>query len=98
MPEPTQPNPLFRVVGTEPETPQPTPQEHAVATKMLVMALAALGQRFIVALASMFTLLTIGSCFFLWMMIPDPNNKQLIALGMYALLVLAINVIVRRLR
>ena len=98
MAETNQPKPLFTVVGQEPDTPQHTPQEHAVATKMLIMALTALGQRFVVALASMFTLLTIGSAFFLWMMIPDPNNKQLIALGMYALLVLSINVIVRRLK
>lgn len=98
MPETNQPSPLFTVVGQEHEAPPQKSKEQIVAEKMLLMALSALSQRFVVALASTFTLLTIGSAFFLWTMIPDPNNKQLVALGMYAVLVLAINVIVRRLK
>ena len=96
--EQTQPKPLFTVVSQEPDIPPPTQQEQAVATKMIYMALAALGQRFVVALASLFTIATVGSAFVLWLLTPDPNTKQLISLGIYALLVLAINVIVRRIK
>ncbi len=92
MAETNQPSPLFRVVGQEPDTTQ-TPQEHVVATRMLIMALTALGQRFVVALHGMFTLLTVISCFVLWLIIPDPNNKQLISMGMYAAFVLFINLL-----
>ena len=98
MPEP-QNNPLFRVVSAEPEAPPaPSQQEQAVATKMIYMALAALGQRFVVALASCFTALTVAAAFTLWLLIPDPNTKQLISMGMFAFFVLAINIIVRRVK
>lgn len=93
MAETNQPKPLFTVVGQEPDTPQQTPQEHAVATKMLIMALTALGQRFVIALHGMFMLLTVASCFILWLMIPDPNTKQLISMGMFAAFVLFINLL-----
>jgi hypothetical protein len=38
----------------------------------------------------------VATAFWLWSAIPDPNDKQLIGLSIYALMVLAINVIVRR--
>lgn len=92
----TQPSPLFKVVSEEPEAPAPTQQQQAVATKMIYMALAALGQRFVVAIASLFTLLTVSSAFVLWILTPDPNTKQLIGMGMYAFFILCVNTIVRR--
>lgn len=98
MPEP-QNNPLFRVVSAEPEAPPaPTQQEQAVATKMIYMALAALGQRFVVAVAAMFTMLTVASAFVLWLLTPDPNTKQLIGMGMYCLFLLSVNFMVIRSR
>lgn len=75
---------------------QKTPVLNGVAIQMMTMALGALSQRAVIALAACFTLLTVGSAFWLWMSIPDPNTNQIISLSIYAVLVLAINVIVRR--
>jgi len=86
-----------------PPPPQPTPQPQPpksrlepVAIQMMQMALAALGQRAMVALASLFTLLTVGSTFVLWYLTPEPTDRQIVSLTIYALFVVAINIIVRR--
>lgn len=86
--------PQFEVVTDE--APETRPAESGAATDLLVLALTALSKRFVVALASLFTLLTVASAFWLWHSVPDPTATQLVGLGMYGLLVLAINVIVRR--
>ena len=65
-------------------------------TAMFMMALGALSKRALVALASMFTLITVGSCFWLYMSRNMLDPQELILCGMYALFVLAANVIVRR--
>jgi hypothetical protein len=83
----------------EEEQAPPPPQaraDHAAATKVLLLAIAALSKRMVVAIADLFTLLTVGSVFWLFTSIPDPNTKQLIQLGGYCLFALAINWIVRR--
>lgn len=67
-----------------------------VSIEMMSMALGALGQRALVALAACFTLLTVGSAFWLWLSIPDPNPHQLVSLSIYAAFVLAANWLVRR--
>lgn len=97
---------LFNVLGTEddetvPRVPQPKPpareptqQEHAAAIAMIRIALSALWQRFIVALAELFTIASVGSAFVLWLLIPDPNTKQLVALGMYGAFVAIMNLLV----
>jgi hypothetical protein len=54
------------------------------------------GQRALVALAACFTLLTVGSAFWLWYLTPEPTDRQIVSLTIYACFVLAINVIVRR--
>lgn len=87
-------NPGFEVVGGT-ETEQPAP-DNGAAVRMLTLALAALSQRALVAIADLFTLLTVGSAFWLWSSIPAPNDRQIIALSIYALFVLAANWIVRR--
>ena len=66
------------------------------ATGMLVLALKALSQRAVAAIADLFMLLTIGSAFWLWKSIPQPDTFQLVALGMYGIFVLVANWIVRR--
>lgn len=58
---------------------------------MLHIALTALSQRFVSALASMFTLLTVGSAFYLWLMTPDPTHTQIVSLSIYAGFVILIN-------
>jgi len=77
--------------------PQPkAPVLNRVAIEMMNMALMALGQRALVALAACFTLITVGSVFVLWYLTPAPTDRQIISLTIYAAFVLAINVIVRR--
>lgn len=81
------------------DTPEPTtteaPQEDR-GFSVLMLALKALSQRTLVALASLFTLITVGSAFWLFMVTPEPTTFQLIKLGMYGMFVLAANFIVRR--
>jgi hypothetical protein len=102
-------NPGFEVVGgteTDPPSPdgfgatRPAPQTPPVATPaqivMLQLAFKALSQRALVAAMDLFTLITVALGFYLWTVIPDPNDKQIISLSIYALFTLAANWIVRR--
>ena len=96
-------SPKFELVADDPvEAPRPAPPPpkapalNRVAIEMMQMALMALGQRALVALAACFTLLTVGSAFWLWFLTPEPTDRQIVSLTIYALFVLAINVIVRR--
>ncbi len=87
-------NPGFEVVGgTETEASKP---DNGAAVRMLTLALAALSQRALVAVADLFTLLTCTGAWYLWYSIPNPNDKQIIALSIYAAFTLAANYIVRR--
>lgn len=93
----------FEVVDDTPEfpaqPPQPNPQQQRAQARdisLLLLSLKALSQRALVALSSLFTLITVGSAFWLWMTIPHPDVYQLVGLGMYALFVLAANFIVKR--
>ena len=92
-------NPGFEVVGGTETEDRPVPTQPApdngVAIAMLTVALKALSQRALVAAADLFTLLTVASAFWLWSSIPVPNDRQIIALTIYALFVLAANWIVR---
>ena len=91
MVETIQPSPLFRVVGAEPDAPQQTPQEHAVAIKMISIALSALWQQFVIAVTHCFTLASGASVFVLYFYTADPNIHQLVMLGGYSSFVLAAN-------
>lgn len=93
----------FQLVEDQAEAPQvaaPAPAKapvlNRVSIEMMSMALSTLSQRALVALAACFTLLTVGSAFWLWFVTPDPTDRQIISLTIYAAFVLAINVIVRR--
>jgi hypothetical protein len=77
---------------TVPETEQPSD----AGMTMLLMGLKALSQRALVALSACFTLITVASCFWLYMSRTTLDTMQLVLCGMYALFVLAANVIVRR--
>lgn len=80
----------FQVVDDEPAN------EHSAATAGLVLALKALSQRALIAIDNLFTLITVALVFWLYKSTPDPNTYQLVGLGLFALFVLAANVIVRR--
>ena len=86
---------LEEVAEPTPERPDPV-QSAAVAT--LLLALKTLSQKALLAFLQLFTLLTVGSAFWLWMSIPQPDVHQLISLGMYAGFVFVINLIVLRRR
>jgi hypothetical protein len=58
-------------------------------TGMLMMALRALSQRTVVALASLVDLALAGSVFVLWLLvIAQPTQLQLVGLGMYGAFIL----------
>ena len=90
-----QPNRQFSVIDEE--VTQATAPTNDAATAMLALALRALSQRALVAVASLFTLLTCATVFWLSLeVIPHPDPLQLGVLVFYALFVTAINIIVRR--
>jgi hypothetical protein len=93
-------NPGFQVVRdeTETDTPQPAPAPVAsgVHIAMLTIALKALSQRALTAATDLFTLATCLGAWYLWYLTPDPTDKQIISLSIFAAFTLAINWIVRR--
>ena len=62
---------------------------------LLALALKTMGQRALIAVDNLFTLVTVCLAFYLWHSIPDPNTLQVVALALFAVFVLAANVIVR---
>ncbi len=82
----------FQVVEEIPD--QPAAPDFA--TRTLMLALKALSQRAIAAMADLFMLATVGSAFWLWWMTPKPDLFQIASLTIYAVFVLAANWIVRK--
>lgn len=68
----------------------------AFAASAISLALKALSQRAIAATRDVFTLLSVGSGFWLWNAIPNPSPTQIVSLSLYAVFILAANIIVRR--
>lgn len=72
--------------GSPPNTAQ------QAALQMLLLALKALSQRFTIALANLFTLVTAASAFWLWFsVLENVNEKQIVAATIYSAFVLALN-------
>lgn len=67
-----------------------------VGIKTLAIGLGALSKRAIAAIADLFFLATVGSAFWLWYLTPQPNEKQIVSLTIYAAFVLAANWLARR--
>lgn len=90
----------FRLEEIVEPTPEPQRVDRAsqAAIATLLLALKTLSQKALLAFIQLFTLLTVGSAFWLWMTIPQPDTHQLISLGMYAVFVLVTNWIVLRRR
>lgn len=88
----------FSVVDDEePKAPAAPASSNDAATAMLALALRALSQRALIAVASLFTLLTCGTVFWLALaIIPHPDPMQLGALAMYCAFVIALNFLVRK--
>lgn len=78
----------------------PPEKTNALAEALLdrLLNLKALSQRALIAISDAFSLLTVGTVFWLGLsIIPhEPSIQQLVGLGGYACFVIAINVIVRR--
>lgn len=90
-------NPGFEVVGgTEVEQPKPAAVPNGVAVAMLTLSLKALSQRALTAATDLFSLITVGAAFWLWYLTPNPTDRQIISLSIYALFTLAANYLVRR--
>jgi len=86
--------PRFELV--QDEEPAKQAADHQAATKMLLLALGALSQRTLHAIADGFVLLAVGSIFWLAMTISDPTPMQLARLGIYGIFVLTACLIVRK--
>jgi hypothetical protein len=87
----------LELVEEDENTAAPPDNRTELATNALTLALTALSQRALVALASLFSLLTVASVFWLGMAISaDPNPYQITTLAIYAAFVIAVNIIVRR--
>lgn len=83
------PSRLQLVEGAEDAQTTPPEQDNTVAVKMMLMAMKALSQRALIALASLFNLAAGASVFVLALSMPNPTVYQLVLLGMYSIFVLA---------
>lgn len=91
----------FQIVEEATDDPIPFPRKplidvSAAATQALLLGLKALSQRALIAIDNLFTLVTVCLVFWLWQSIPAPNTYQIVSQAIFALFVLAANVIVRR--
>ena len=79
---------------------QPDPEfaraANAAAVSALALGLKTLSQRAIHGLRAGFTLLSAGAIFWVWTATPDPKPSQIVSMTIFALVMLAANVIVRR--
>lgn len=89
-------NPGFEIVGGTEAEERPQPPDNGVAIAMLTIGLKALSQRALTAATDLFTFLTCVGAWYLWYCIPEPNDRQIASLAIYAVFTLAINWIVRR--
>lgn len=89
------PHPKFQVEQDDENSATPN-EPPARAADILLFLLKPLAQRTVVALASLYSLLTCGSVFALaYLLIPFDTVFKLVGLSIYAAFVLAINVIAR---
>jgi hypothetical protein len=88
----------FELVQEEdpPEAGSTVPETSNAGLDILLLSLQALSKRTLVALSSLFCLLTVGSVFVLFYNTPSPSVLQIVSLSIYAVFVAAINIIVRR--
>lgn len=88
----------FEPVEIHEEQPDPALARaaNAAAVSALALGLKALSQRAIGGLRAAFTLLSAGAIFYVWVSTPDPKPLQIVSMTIFALVMLAANVIVRR--
>jgi flagellar biosynthesis protein FliP len=88
----------FKLVGdVEADPPPPHQAQAQQATRLLLTALAALSQRAVVAIASLFSLVLAGSVFWLALSVAQaPTDRQIGVLALYAAFVVVLHVVRRR--
>ncbi|MDE2100321.1 MAG: hypothetical protein KGL39_23925 [Patescibacteria group bacterium] len=88
----------FTPVEIHEEQPDPAfvKAANAAAVSALALGLKALSQRAIAGSKALFALVSVASGFWLWNNIPDPSPTQIVSLSIYAVFIIAANVIVRR--
>ncbi len=75
----------------------PTPEEPDHAAEMLALALKGLSQRAAIALSSLFTAAGLLSAWWLWSSIlPQPTDRQLVGVTLYAVFLLALEFVRRK--
>lgn len=68
-------------------------KQRDAATAMLMTGIRALSQKFVVAVAHFFTLMTVASAFYLWAIaLPNITTQQIIALSIYSVFILGVNI------
>ena len=88
----------FEPVEIHEEQPDPALARAAnsAAVSALALGLKTLSQRAISGLRAAFTLLSAGMIFWVWTSTPDPKPSQIVSMTIFAVVMLAANVIVRR--
>lgn len=88
----------FEPVEIHEEQPDPALARaaNAAAVSALALGLKTLSQRAIGGLRAAFTLLSAGAIFYVWVSTSDPKPLQIVSMTIFALVMLAANVIVRR--
>ena len=91
----------FALVGEEEIGEQPAAKTDAEAaarnTQLLLLALRVVSQRAVTAASHLFTAAMVASALLLWWtVLPAPTVLQLVGVGLYALFLLAVEVIRRR--
>ena len=88
---------MFKLEPVPETDPLEADQAHDAGRAMLRMGLGALSKRAVAALPSVFALPAVGSAFWLWMVtLPNPTTYQLIGLGLYGALIIALHLVKRR--
>jgi len=91
-------SPRFEVVGEEADPKNPAESSAgAISAAMLQLAISALGQRALIAIASLFSIALAGSVFALyWKVLPDPSTYSLVGIGLYSIFIIALHVVKAR--
>ena len=85
------PNEEWPTAPTPPQSPSQDGTSGGAAAGILFTALKALSQRAVIALGNLFVLASAASAFWLWYVtLPNPTPYQLVGLGLYGLLILAL--------
>lgn len=100
--KPGMPFSVVREVKDDAPTPPPTRGDaassmHAIAIETLMLSLKALSQRALTAASALFTGAALFSAWWLWRsVLPNPSIEQLVGVTLYALFILAIEIVRRR--